>query len=169
MTHRSRREEIRQPVHDFAADRGAYAGAPLSTSAPRPALCSVRSSAFGLALDDRATPGVEVRPLHLASRSPTRVGGGEKCSASRACASLLDRCDDGVRSAQRARREAHTPRNERFHRQDSPFTFLPSRCCAQVDRHRASARSIGTLTCSHSSHTERFLGGIVANISSRVR
>ena len=149
--------------------RGACAGAPLSTSAPRPALCSVRSSAFGLALDDRATPGVAVRPLHLASRPPTRVGGGEKCSPSRVRTSGLDRCDDSARSAQRARREVLTRRKESFHRQDSPFTFLPSRCCAQVDRHRASARSIGTLTCSHSSHTERFLGGIVANISSRVR
>ena len=47
--------------------------------------------------------------------------------------------------------------------------FLPSRCCAQVDRHRASARSIGTLTPSHNSHTDSFLGGIVANLSSQVR
>ena len=114
MTHRSRREEIRQPVHDFAADRGAYAGAPLSTSAPRPALCSVRSSAFGLALDDRATPGVAVQPLHLASRPPTRVGGGEKCSPSRVRTSGLDRCDDSARSAQRARREVLTRRKKVF-------------------------------------------------------
>ena len=39
--------------------RGACAGAPLFTSAPRPARCTVRSSAVGLVLDDRAASPVQ--------------------------------------------------------------------------------------------------------------